>query len=70
MSFKFCVSTYHHLHRKGCKALAQGIQAVTIPGSLQKTYGCGTWGAWSGGEYVSAELMFGLDDLRKLFQAE
>lgn len=70
MSFKFCVSMCHYLHRKGCKALAQGIQAVTIPGSLQKTYECGTWGAWSGGEYVSAGLMFGLYDLGRLFQTE
>lgn len=34
MSFKFHVSMYHHLHRKYCKALAQGLQGVTIFGSL------------------------------------
>lgn len=44
ISFKFRVSMYHHLHTKGCKALARGIQGVTIPGRLQKTCRCGSWG--------------------------
>lgn len=67
MSFKFHVSMCHHLHRKSCKALAQGIQGVTSPGNLKKTCRCGTW---SGGGYVSSELMFGLNDLERLFQTE
>lgn len=35
------------LHRRGCQALewvAQGSGGATIPGSVQSTYRCGTWG--------------------------
>lgn len=42
---------------------------VTIPGSVQKTCGCGTLGSWAPGEHGGAAgLMIGLGYLRGLFQ--
>ena len=54
--------------RKNSEALAQaaqGSQGVTIPGGVQEAWRCGTEGhSMHGGD----GLMFGIDDLRDLFQ--